>query len=115
MNSYGVRPPEGFEPPGEVVGVNKIAQMSSRLIVASVEVRLMVTSLMVRFVRLAVRPGMLGLDQPMIDIIKGAGVFEGMRDERLCGGKGAYATQNRPRAYGKEGAYGTSLSRLSPI
>jgi hypothetical protein len=33
---------------------------------------------------LAVRPGMLGLGQPMIDIIEGAGVFEGMREERLA-------------------------------
>jgi hypothetical protein len=75
----------------------------------------MVISLMVLFIRLAVRPGMLGVGQPMIDIIEGAGVFEGMREEMLGGGKGAYGTQNRRRAYREVGAYGTSLSRLSPI
>jgi hypothetical protein len=30
---------------------------------------------------LTVRPRMLGLGQPMIDIVEGAGVFEGMREE----------------------------------
>jgi hypothetical protein len=34
---------------------------------------------------LAIRPGILGLGQPMIDIIEGAGVFEGMGEERACG------------------------------
>ena len=44
---------------------------------------LTVASLMVRFIRSTwpFGPGVLGLGQPMIDLVEGAGVFEGMRVE----------------------------------
>jgi hypothetical protein len=34
---------------------------------------------------LTVRPGMLGLGQPMIDIVEGAGIFEGVRGRAAAG------------------------------
>jgi hypothetical protein len=34
---------------------------------------------------LTVRPGMLGLGQPMIDIVEGAGIFEGVPGRAAAG------------------------------
>ena len=57
--------------------------MSSQLIVGFVEVAFDggVLEGAVHPFNLAVRPGMLGLCQPVIDIVEGAGIFEGMRVE----------------------------------
>ena len=57
--------------------------MNSQLIVGLVEVAFdgRILDGAVHPFDLTVRPGMLGLCQPMIDIVKGAGVFEGVRVE----------------------------------
>jgi hypothetical protein len=75
---------EGLKPSGEVIGVDG-AQMSSQLIVGFVEVAFdgRILDGAVHSFDLPVGPGMLGLCQPMIDIVEGAGVFEGVRVEEL--------------------------------
>jgi hypothetical protein len=59
--------------------------MSARLIVGFVEVAFdgRVLDGAVHPLDLTVGPGMLGLGQPMIDVVEGAGIFEGMREEGL--------------------------------
>jgi len=76
---------EGLEPAGEVIGVDEIAQMSSQLIVGLVEVTFdgCVLDGAVHPLDLTVGPRMLGLGQAMIDIVEGAGIFKGMREEGL--------------------------------
>ena len=57
--------------------------MNSQLIVGLIEVAFdgRILDGAVHSLDLPIRPGMLGLGQPMIDIIEGAGVFEGMGEE----------------------------------
>ncbi len=82
--------PEGFEPSGEVVGVDEVLQVGSQLVVGFVEVAFdsRVLDSAVHSFDLPVDPGMLGLCQPMIDVVLGAGVFEGMRPDGLPGVEG---------------------------
>jgi len=72
---------EGLEASGEVIGVDEVAQMNSQLVVGFVEVAFdgRILDGAVHPLDLAVCPGMLRLCQAMIDLVEGAGVFEGMR------------------------------------
>src|SRR5271154_3267733 len=89
MNSYGGEASEGFEPPGEVVGVDEVLQVGSQLVVGLVEVAFdsRVLDRAVHSFDLPIGPWMLGLCQPVIDVVLGAGVFEGVRPNRLSGVK----------------------------
>ena len=77
--------PEGFEPPGEVVGVDEVLQVGSQLVVGLVEVAFDggVLEGAVHSFDLPIGPWMLGLCQPVIDVVLGAGIFEGVRPNRL--------------------------------
>jgi hypothetical protein len=77
--------PEGFEPPGEVVGVDEVLQMGSQLVVGVIEVAFdsRVLDGAVHSFELPIGPWMLGLCQPVIDVVLGAGVFEGVRPNEL--------------------------------
>jgi hypothetical protein len=81
----GCETSENFEASGEVVGVDEIAQVRSQLVVRLVVVAFDggVLDGAVHSFDLAVGPGMLGFCQPMIDIVLGAGIFEGVRPNRL--------------------------------
>ena len=72
--------------------------MSSQLIVGFIEVTFdgRVLDGSVHPFDLAVGPGVLGLGQPMIDIVEGAGVFEGMRVEELPIGDHLFDLSRRP-------------------
>ena len=76
---------EGLEPPGEVVGGDKVCQVAAELVVGFV-VEAPDGGLFDRPVHpldLAVGPRMLRLGQAMVDVGKGASVLEGVRSERL--------------------------------
>src|SRR5208282_6635817 len=66
---------------GEVVGVDEVAQVGSQLVVGLVEVAFdgRVLDGAVHSFDLPIGPRVLGLCQPMIDVVLGAGVFEGVR------------------------------------
>src|SRR5271154_967907 len=85
MNSYGGEAPEGFEPSGEVVGVDEVLQVGAQLVVGLVEAAFdsRVLDGAVHSFDLPVGPWMLGLCQAMIDVVLGAGVFEGVRPNQL--------------------------------
>src|ERR1700723_3696542 len=72
---------EGLKASGKVVGVDEVAQMSAQFIVGLVEVAFDggVLDGAVHPLDLTVGPGMLGLCQAVIEIVEGAGIFEGMR------------------------------------
>ena len=72
---------EGFEASGEVIGVDEVLQVGSQLVVGLVEVAFdgRVLDGSVHSFDLAIGPRMLGFCQPMIDVVLGAGVFEGVR------------------------------------
>src|SRR4029077_20233691 len=72
-------PSEGLKASGKVVGVDEVAQMSAQFIVGFVEVAFDggVLDGAVHPLDLTVGPGMLGLCQAVIDIVEGAGIFEG--------------------------------------
>jgi hypothetical protein len=72
--------------------------MSSQLIVGFIEVAFdgRVLDGSVHPFDLAVGPGVLGLGEPMIDIVEGAGVFEGMRVEELPIGDHLFDLSRRP-------------------
>ena len=76
---------EGLEPSGEVVGVDEVPQMRAQLVVGLVEGAFDggVLDRPVHSLDLTIRPWMLRLRQPVIDIVEGAGIFEGMRSEGL--------------------------------
>jgi hypothetical protein len=78
---------EGFEASGEVVGVDEVTQVGSQLLVGFVEVAFEggVFDGAVHSLDLAVRPRMFRFGQPMIDVVLGARVFEGMREEGFSG------------------------------
>jgi hypothetical protein len=79
---------EGLEPSGEVVGVDEVSQMRAQLVVCFVEVAFdgCVLDRTVHPLDLTIRPGMLRLCQPVVDLVDGAGIFEGMRSEGLLVG-----------------------------
>src|SRR4029077_12202720 len=72
---------ESFEASGEVVGVDEVAQVRSQLVVGLIEVAFdgRVLDGAVYSLDLPIGPWMLGLCQPMIDVVLSAGVFEGVR------------------------------------
>ena len=74
---------EGLEPSCEVVGVDEVPQMRAQLIVGFVEVAFDggVLNRPVHSLNLTIRPWMLRLRQPVVDIVEGAGIFEGMCSE----------------------------------
>ena len=76
---------EGLEASGEVVGVDEVAQVRSQLVVSFVEVAFdgRILDGAVHSFDLPIGPGMLGLCQPVIDVVLGAGVFEGVRPNEL--------------------------------
>jgi hypothetical protein len=71
---------EGLEPSGEVVGIDEVAQVGSELLVGFVEVAFDggVLDRAVHSLDLTIGPRVLGLCQPMVDLVLGAGVFEGV-------------------------------------
>ena len=81
---------EGLEASGEVVGVDEVAQVCSQLVMGLVEVAFdgCILDGAVHAFDLPVGPWMLGLCQPMVDVVLGAGVFEGVRPNGLSGVKG---------------------------
>ena len=76
---------DGFEASGEVVGIDEVLQVRSQLVVGLVEVAFdgRVLDGAVHSFDLPIGPGMFGLCQPMIDVVLGAGVFEGVRPDEL--------------------------------
>ena len=78
---------EGLEASGEVVGFDEVAQVGSQLLVGFVEVAFDsgVLDGAVHPLDLTVGPRMFRLGQPMIDVVLGAGVFEGVRPDRFSG------------------------------
>ena len=80
---------EGLEASGEVVGVDEVTQVGSQLLVGIVEVAFdgCVLDRAVHSLDLPIGPRVLGLCQPMVDVVLGAGVFEGVRPNGLSGVK----------------------------
>jgi hypothetical protein len=78
---------EGLEASGEVVGVDEVLQVGSQLVMGLVELAFdsCVLDGAVHSFDLPIGPGMLGLGQAMIDVVLGAGVFEGVRPDGLSG------------------------------
>jgi len=76
---------EGLEPSCEVVGFDEVPEMRAQLVVGFVEVAFDggVLDCPVHSLDLTIRPWMLRLRQPVLDIVEGAGIFEGMRSEGL--------------------------------
>ncbi len=76
---------EGPEASGEVVGRDEVGEMASKLIVVFImeafDRRILDRS--VQALDLTVGPGMLGLGQAMVDVGRGAGVFDGVSSEGL--------------------------------
>ena len=67
-------------------GVDEVGQMNSQLIVGFVQVVFgRILDGAVHPLDLTVRPGMLGLGHPMIDIVEGAGLFEDVRGRAAAG------------------------------
>ena len=74
---------EGFEPAGEIVSGDEIGQMPSELVVGLV-IEALDGGFLDRPVHpldLAIGPGMLCLGCAMLDVVPGAGEFEGMSAE----------------------------------
>ena len=85
INSWGGEAFEGLEPLGEVVGGDKVRQMTAQLVVSFV-VEAFDRGLFDRALHaldLTVGPRVFGLGQAVVDAGKGAGVFEGMCSKRL--------------------------------
>jgi hypothetical protein len=82
---------ERLEPSGEVVDVDEVAQVRSQLVVGFVEAAFDggVVDGSVHAFDLPTGPWMLGLCQPMIDVVLGAGLFEGVRPNGFSGVEGA--------------------------
>ena len=80
---------EGLEASGEVVGVDEVAQVRSQFIVGFVEVAFdgCVLDRAVHSLDLPIGPRVLGLCQPMVDVVLGTGVFEGVRPNGFSGVK----------------------------
>jgi len=74
-------------PPGVVVGLDEVIEVGSQLVVGFVVVALDggILEGAVHPLDLAIGPRMLWFGEAMIDIALGAGVFEGMRPDRLTG------------------------------
>jgi len=77
---------ERFQPFSEVVGREEIGEVAAKLVVAVVMIaadgRLFQRA--VHAFDLAVRPGMLGFCQPVLDIVFCAGVLEGMSPDEFA-------------------------------
>ena len=97
MNSYGVRPLRVLRRLAKLLGVDEVAQMSSQLIVGLVEVAFngCVLDRAVHSFDLPIGPWMLGLCQPVIDVVLGAGVFEGVRPNGLSSLQGGLDVRRR--------------------
>jgi hypothetical protein len=92
-------------PAGEVVGVDEVRQVALQLFVVFV-VEFLDGGVLDRAVHsldLTVGPRMPGLGQSMIDVIAGAGVFEGMSLEGLAARPLVLQFHWRPRAAGRIG------------
>jgi hypothetical protein len=76
---------EAFEASGEIVGVDEVAQVRSELAVGFQEVTFdgRITDGAVHSFDLPIVPWTLGLCQPMIDVVLGASVLEGVRSNEL--------------------------------
>jgi hypothetical protein len=70
---------------GEVVGVDEVLQVRSQLVVGLVETSFGggVLDGAVHSFDLPIGPRVFGLCQPMIDVVLGAGIFEGVCPNRL--------------------------------
>ena len=82
-------PPQGFQPFGEVVGREESGEVLSQLVVAVVMVAPDggLFQRAVHALDLAVRPGMLRLCEPVIDVVFGAGVLKSMGSEDIASGQ----------------------------
>jgi hypothetical protein len=69
----------------EIIGGDEVLQVRSQLVVGCVEISFDggVLDGAVHSFDLPVGPWVLGLCQPMVDVVLGAGVFEGVRPNRL--------------------------------
>src|SRR6202453_4586966 len=88
---------EGFESSGEVVGVEEVLQVGSQLVVSFVEVAIdgRVLDGAVHSFDLPIGPWVLGLGQPVVDGVLGAGVFEGVRPNGLSSLKSGLDVRRR--------------------
>ena len=96
---------EGLEPPGEVVGGDEVCEVAAELVVAVVVEALdrRVLDRPVHALDLAVRPRMPGLGQAMVDVVIGAGVFEGMGTRTArCARSSALISGGRPGVAGRD-------------
>ena len=86
---------------GEVVGVDEVAQVDAQLVVGLVEVAFdcRVLDSAVHSFDLPIGPWMLGLCQPVIDVVLGAGVFEGVRPNELSSLQGGLDVRRPPSSY----------------
>ena len=85
----GREPTEGFQSLGEVISREESGEVPAKLIVAVVVIAAN-GSFFQRAVHpldLTIRPGMFRLCEPMIDIVGGAGPFEGVRPDALASGQ----------------------------
>jgi hypothetical protein len=105
---------EGFEPPGEVVGVDEVLQMGSQLVVGVIEVAFdgRVLDRAVHSFDLPIGPWMLGLCQPVIDVVVGAGVFEDVRPNELSSLQGGLDVRRRRVRVAWRGEVGSLSVRI---
>ncbi len=82
----GTKAFEGFESAGEVVGSDELVQVAAELVVGFV-VEALDGGVLERAVHafdLAICPRVFRLGQPVVDVILGAGVLEGMSPEQFA-------------------------------
>ena len=102
-----------LKPSGEVVGADEVLQMRAQLIVGFVEVAFDggVLDRAIHPLDLAIRPRMLWLRQPVVNIIGGAGIFEGMRSEGLLLGDHLPDFHRRPGVASGIGEVGSVIGK----
>ena len=96
---------EDLEPFGEVVGGHEICEVFAQLVIGLI-VEALDRCLLERPVHpldLSVGPGMLWLGCPVIDVVPGAGVLEGVRPEAFATGHGLFDQRHRRSAAARRG------------